>query len=104
MALSQSALLEVLDALKASDSSDVIRTALQVILQQLIDAEATAFIGAEPHERTDARVTSATAADPRRSPPRPVIWTCRSPSSVPGRSSPRCWNGAAGSTRRCSRW
>jgi putative transposase len=56
MALSQSALLEVLDALKASDSSDVIRTALQVILQQLIDAEAAAFIGAEPHERTDARV------------------------------------------------
>ena len=44
MALSQSALLEVLDALKASDSTDVIRHALQV-LQQLIDAEATAFIG-----------------------------------------------------------
>ena len=53
MALSQSALLEVLDALKASDSTDVIRQALQVMLQQLIDAEATAFIGAEPHERTD---------------------------------------------------
>ena len=49
MALSQSALLEVLDALKASDSTDVIRQALQVMLQQLIDAEATAFIGAEPH-------------------------------------------------------
>jgi putative transposase len=55
MALSQSALLEVLDALKASDSTDVIRNALQVMLQQLIDAEATAFIGAEPHQRTDAR-------------------------------------------------
>ena len=57
MALSQSALLEVLEALKASDSTDVIRQALEVMLQQLIDAEATAFIGAEPHERTDARVT-----------------------------------------------
>ena len=57
MALSQSALLEVLDALKASDSTEVIRSALQVILQQLIDAEATAFIGAEPHERSDARLT-----------------------------------------------
>jgi hypothetical protein len=56
MALSQSALLEVLEALKASESTEVIRTALQVILQQLIDAEATAFIGAEPHERTDARI------------------------------------------------
>ena len=59
MALSQSALLEVLDALNASDSTDVIRKALQVMLQQLIDAEATAFIGAEPHERTDARVVAA---------------------------------------------
>ena len=27
------------------------------MLQQLIDAEATAFIGAEPRERSDARVT-----------------------------------------------
>jgi putative transposase len=57
MALSQSALLEVLDALKASDSTDVIRHALQVMLQQLIDAEATAFIGAEPHQRTEERIT-----------------------------------------------
>jgi putative transposase len=57
MALSQSALLEVLDALKASDSTDVIRNALQVMLQQLIDAEATALIGAEPHQRTAERIT-----------------------------------------------
>ena len=57
MALDQSALLEVLEALKASDSTDVIRHALQVMLQQLIDAEATALIGAEPHQRTEARIT-----------------------------------------------
>jgi putative transposase len=57
MALSQSALLEVLDALKASDHTEVIRNAPQVMLQQLIDAEATSFIGAEPQERTKARMT-----------------------------------------------
>jgi putative transposase len=57
MALSQSALLEVLDALKVSDSEDVIRTALQVILQQLIEAEATSVVGAGPYERTDSRTT-----------------------------------------------
>ena len=51
MALSQSALLEVLDALKVSDSEDVIRAALQVILQQLIEAEATSVIGAGRYER-----------------------------------------------------
>lgn len=65
MALSQSALLEVLDALKASDSADVIRQALQVILQQLIDAETTAFIGAEPHQRTDARTTQRNGTRPK---------------------------------------
>jgi putative transposase len=52
MALSQSALLEVLDALKAGESVEMIRDAVQVILQELIEAEATAVIGAERHQRT----------------------------------------------------
>ena len=55
MALSQAALLDLLDALKASDGVDVIRPAVQVMLKELIEAEATARIGAERHERTDAR-------------------------------------------------
>ncbi len=56
MALSQSALLDLLDALNASDGVDMVRTAVQVMLQELIEAEATAVIGAGPHERSDARV------------------------------------------------
>ncbi len=55
MALSQSALLDLLDALNASDGVDVIRAAVQVMLQELIEAEATALIGAERHERTESR-------------------------------------------------
>lgn len=55
MTLSQSALLDLLDALNASDGVDVIRSAVQVMLQDLIEAEATALIGAQPHERTEAR-------------------------------------------------
>jgi len=55
MALSQSALLDLLDALNASDGVDVIRSAVQVMLQELIEAEATALIGAERHERTESR-------------------------------------------------
>jgi transposase-like protein len=55
MALSQSALLDLLDALKASDGVDVVRTAVQVMLQELIEAEATAVIGAGRHERTESR-------------------------------------------------
>jgi transposase-like protein len=57
MALDQSALLELLDALKAADSTDVVRQSLQAVLQALIEAEVTAAIGAEPHQRTETRVT-----------------------------------------------
>jgi len=56
MALSQSALLELLDALNASDGVEVVRTAVQVMLQELIEAEATAVIGADRHERTESRL------------------------------------------------
>jgi putative transposase len=57
MALDQSALLELLEALKAADADDVVRQAVESMFQTLIDAEATARIGAAPHERTPARVT-----------------------------------------------
>src|SRR5919206_2988417 len=73
VALDQSALLEVLDALKAADVDDRIRQAAQTIYQALIEAELTAVIGAAPHQRTPdrlgqrnghrARVLSTTAGD-----------------------------------------
>ena len=65
MALSQSALLDLLDALNASDGVDVIRSAVQVMLQELIEAEATALIGAERHERTEARTVQRNGHRPR---------------------------------------
>lgn len=65
MALSQSALLDLLDALNASDGVDVIRSAVQVMLQELIEAEATALIGAQPHERTEARTVQRNGHRPR---------------------------------------
>ena len=55
MALTESDLSELLAALKAGEMTDHIRTSLEWILQQLIEAEATAVIGARPHERTDTR-------------------------------------------------
>lgn len=55
MALDQSALLEVLDALKAADVGDRVRTAAETIYQALIEAELTDTIGAALHERTDTR-------------------------------------------------
>jgi putative transposase len=56
MALDQSALLELLDALNAADAGDVVRQALERVFQALIDVEATTRIGAEPHQRTPDRV------------------------------------------------
>lgn len=53
----QSALLELLDDLLAGDGGDVMRRLLQRGLQMLIEAEATAVIGAGRHERTGERVT-----------------------------------------------
>jgi putative transposase len=55
MALDQSALLDLLASLKAGDGTDLIRAAAEAMLQALIEAEATARIGAGPHERTETR-------------------------------------------------
>lgn len=53
----QSALLELLAQLQRTDVSDRIRLATETLYQQLINAEATALIGAAPFERSDTRTT-----------------------------------------------
>lgn len=57
MAIDQSALLDLLTALKDTDVSDRIRVATEHLYQELIDAEATAVIGAGPWQRTAERTT-----------------------------------------------
>ncbi len=65
MALDQSALLDLLAQLKLTDVPDRIRVATETLYQQLIDAEAAAFIGAAPFERTDERTTHRNGSRPR---------------------------------------
>jgi transposase-like protein len=65
VALTESDLSDLLAALKAGEMTDIIRTSLEWILQQLIEAEATAVIGARPHERTDTRMTQRNGHRPR---------------------------------------
>src|SRR5918993_5928214 len=55
MALDQSALSELLAALRAGGDLDLVREALALVLQALIDAEATQHIGADRYQRTDTR-------------------------------------------------
>jgi putative transposase len=57
MALSKSALSELLDALRAGGDLDVIREGLALVLQALIDAEAAQQIGADRYERSASRTT-----------------------------------------------
>jgi len=65
MALSQSALLEILDAIKEADVADRVRESAATIYQALIEAELTSVIGAEPHERSDARTGQRNGHRPR---------------------------------------
>ena len=54
MALSESAVSELLDAFRAGDGVDLIRDAVTMVLQELIEIEATEKIGAGRYERTDS--------------------------------------------------
>ena len=56
MALDDSALPELLAALRAGDGVDLIRDAVRFVMQELIELEATDVIGAKPYERADSRV------------------------------------------------
>src|SRR3954454_23339552 len=57
MALDQSALLGLLEMLRSADDGELMRRLLGTIMQELVDAEASAHIGAQPHARTETRRT-----------------------------------------------
>jgi transposase-like protein len=67
MAMDQSALLELLEMMRTADDNDLMRRLLGTIMQALVDAEATAFVGAEPHQRPRSAPPSAMAPATRRS-------------------------------------
>ena len=56
MALSQSAVSELLEAFRAGDGVDLIRESVRMVLQELIETEAASVIGAARYERTPTRV------------------------------------------------
>lgn len=65
MALDQSALLGLVESLSTADEGTLMRRLLMIMLQQLIDAEATAQIGAERYERTTTRTTQRNGTRPK---------------------------------------
>ncbi|WP_435176056.1 IS256 family transposase [Actinacidiphila sp. bgisy145] len=56
MALSQHDLLRLLESLRSADGLELVRSVAERMLQELIEAEATARIGAEWNEHTDTRI------------------------------------------------
>lgn len=65
MAMDQSALLDLLAALKDTDVTDRVRVATEHLDQELIDAEATSVIGAERWQRTQERAAHRNGSRPR---------------------------------------
>jgi putative transposase len=65
VALSQSDLSELLDALRAGGDVDLIRSSVEMVLQALIDAEATEVIGAARHERSETRTNQRNGTRPK---------------------------------------
>ena len=65
MALDQSDPSERLAALKSGDGVDLVRDAVRLVLQELIEAEATSVIGAGRYERSGERTTEREQASRR---------------------------------------
>lgn len=104
MTLNDSDLSDLLAALKAGEMTDTIRTSLEWILQQLIEAEATAVIGALPHERSESRTTQRNGHRTRLLSTKAGDLELKIPKLARAASSRACWSGAVGSTGPCSRW
>ena len=105
MALSQSVASELLEAFRAGEGVDLIRESVRLVMQELIETEATEQIGAGRYERTEypgdrpERVSAAAGRDPGRG-----CASCGSRSCGRGRSSRSSWSRGGGSTRPCMRW
>ena len=65
MALSQSAVSELLEAFRTGEGVDLIRESVRMVMQELIEAEASEKIGAARYERTGSRTTERNGSRPR---------------------------------------
>ena len=104
MALDESALSALLDAFRTGDGVDVIRDAVRLVMQELIETEACGVIGAEPYERTPTRTTERNGHRDRVPSTKAGISSCASRSCVGARSFRPSSNPGDVSTRPSTRW
>jgi putative transposase len=103
MALDQSALTELLDASRAGGDIDFMRDAMQLVLQELIELEATQVIGAARYERTDGRSTHRNGSRSRLLSTKAGDVELAIPKLREGSFYPSLWSRAVVSTGRCGR-
>ena len=65
MTLSDTATAQLWESFRAGGGAGLVREAVELVLQELIEAEATEAIGAGRYERTDERVTARNGHRPR---------------------------------------
>jgi putative transposase len=92
VALTHDDLTELLEMVRASGDVDVVRASVEMVLQALIEAEATEVIGAAPNERTETRTNQRLQKRPsalarRRSQVR-VLYSAQKPCDQPARALP----------------
>ena len=104
MSLTDSDLSDLLAAIKAGEMTDTIRTSLEWVLQQLIEAEATASIGAARHERSDTRTAQRNGHRLRLSSTPAGDEELGIPMLRQARSSRAFGSGGAASTGPSTRW
>jgi Transposase, Mutator family len=94
------------EAFRAGEGVDLISESVRLVMQELIETEASEQIGADRYQRTSSRVTDRNGSRPRlvASPPRPATSSCGSRSCGRVRSSRRFWNRDGGSIRPSMRW
>jgi putative transposase len=87
----------------AGEGVDLIRDAVQLVLQELIELEATEAIGADRYERSDTRVTERNGARPRLLTTRAGDVELHIPELRKGSFFPSILEPGDGSIRRCTR-
>jgi putative transposase len=65
MALPHDVVSELLEAFRAGEGVDLVRESVRMVMQELIESEASERIGAGRHKRNDTRTTDRNGSRPR---------------------------------------